>query len=81
MISWFMGTRFGQTIAAILGALVVFGLALLKAFYAGKASEQAKQQKNALDSLRERNKIDDEASKNAPSDNRRKLAEWMRGDK
>jgi len=77
IIAWFMGTRLGQYIAFAGLAAGVLGAALLRAFSAGKASEQAKASATTIENTRERAKI--EASVDAASDGdvSRRLDRWV----
>ena len=60
IILWFTTSKAGQTILAVLGAAAAIGIAVLKVFNAGKASERGKQDKQSLENLRDRTRIDDE---------------------
>ena len=77
---WLLGTKFGRAVAAGLAIAGAIGLALLKAFMAGKAAEKAKQDRASLENLRNRAKTDDEVKKLDPDKRLERLNRWVSDD-
>ncbi|MCZ2158813.1 hypothetical protein NPX99_05955 [Bartonella sp. 220] len=60
-------------------ALAVFFMALAKAFYLGKRSEQHKQTENALKTAMRRLEVENEVNQKSDGDVRAELSRWVRG--
>lgn len=58
--------------------LLSVGAFLWRIFAAGQAKEKARQREQVLRNVRERIKVDDEISSLSPSDQRKRLREWVR---
>jgi hypothetical protein len=80
LLAWLAGSRAGRTAAAAFLALAGFGLALLRAFSAGKAHERAKDQAATLKILQSRLNTDDEIARLSPDDRRELLRGWVQRD-
>lgn len=77
VITWLATSKVGRALAAGLGIAAAIGLAVAKVFSAGKAAEQAKQQRQSLDNLRERAKKNDEIRTLTGDDLRERLNRWV----
>lgn len=73
---WFATSKTGQTIAAVFAALGLIGVAALKVFSAGKAAERSKQDKQSLENLRDRTRIDDEVKTLGRDELGDRLSRW-----
>lgn len=80
IVAWFLGTKLGRTLAAAGAIALAIGLALLKAFTAGKAAEKAKQDRASLENLRKRAKTDEEIGSLNDADVDRRLGRWVPDD-
>lgn len=75
---WFLGTRVGRWCLAVVGLLAAVGAVLAKVYSAGKAVQQAKQDRQSLDAWRTRAEIEDKVARMPPDDRAQKLKEWSR---
>lgn len=75
---WFITSKTGRTIAAIGAAALAIGVAALAVFNQGKQSERTRQDRQSLDNLRTRNRIDDEVGRASADDVDRRLNRWVR---
>ncbi|MCZ2158906.1 hypothetical protein NPX99_06440 [Bartonella sp. 220] len=74
MIFWFK--KYSLMFTA---ALAVFFMALAKAFYLGKRSEQHKQTENALKTAMRRLEVENEVNQKSDGDVCAELSRWVRG--
>lgn len=77
MIAWLLGTRLGRWLAIAGAAALALGVALLRAFQLGKASERAKHDRQSLENLRNRSRVDDEVARMSDADRRKRLGRWV----
>ena len=73
---WFATSKTGRIIAAVGGALLAIGVALLKAFNDGRQAERAKQDQQSLDNLRSRTESDAEINTLNRDDLIRRARRW-----
>jgi hypothetical protein len=72
-------TKLGGYLAIGLAALTAFSLALLKAFNAGKRSEQDRQKTAQLNAIKERKAVDEDIDRLSDRDARERLrSRWKR---
>jgi len=81
IVVWFATSRTGRALAAAGALALAVGIALLKAFGAGRAAERAKQDRASLDNLRDRNEIDHEINTLGPGDLDDRGRRWVRKSK
>lgn len=77
-VGWFLGTRVGRWCLAAIGLLAAIGAALAKVYSAGKAVQQAKQDRQSLDALRTRAQIEDDVARLPANERASRLKEWSR---
>jgi hypothetical protein len=75
--TWIITSRAGRAVAAGVGIALAIGLALLKAFSAGRSAERAKQDRASLENLRKRQQTDEEIRSLPASERRRRLSGWV----
>lgn len=80
VLRWFATSRLGRGLAAAGAIAFAIGIALLRAFSAGKDAERARQDRASLENLRMRQETDDEVRNLPASDVRRRLDEWVPDD-
>ncbi|MBI1201475.1 MAG: hypothetical protein GC182_03080 [Rhodopseudomonas sp.] len=80
IFTWFATSKAGRAIAAGAALALAIGIAVLKVFNAGKASERAAQDRASLDNMRERQATDDEVANLGPADLDRRMRRWVRDD-
>lgn len=78
IIAWFATSKAGRFIAAAFALLFAIGIAVLKVFNAGKASERQRQDQQSLENLRSRARTDDEISTLTPDELGSRLDRWVR---
>ncbi|CAM5397561.1 hypothetical protein AFEL58S_01984 [Afipia felis] len=76
--AWFVRSKVGRAIAAAAGLVVAIGIAALRVFNAGKSSERVRQDRQSLENLRDRARIEDEVDNLPPGDVERRLSRWVR---
>jgi hypothetical protein len=81
VVTWFLTSKVGRTIAAGAGIALAVGIAVLKVFSAGKAAERARQDQQSLENLRSRAKTDDEVRNLDVVDFNKRLDRWVRPDR
>ncbi len=77
---WLATSKAGQYVAAGFALSVAIGVAVLKVFSAGKASERQRQDQQSLENLRERAKENDEVRTLGPDDFDKRLTRWVSPD-
>ncbi|WP_455474982.1 hypothetical protein [Bartonella sp. B30(2025)] len=70
--------RIKKNLILIVAALAAFFMAIAKAFYFGKNSEQQKQTKKALEAATIRLEVENEINKKSDVDVRAELSRWVR---
>ena len=75
---WFATSKLGRSIALAAAATLAVGLAVLKVFNAGKASERAAQDRQSLENIRERQKTDAEVDSIGHADLDQRMSRWVR---
>lgn len=80
IIAWFGTSKLGRMIAAGFALAFAVGIAVLKVFSAGKASERQKQDQQSLENLRERARNDDEISTLPTDQLDSRLSRWVSPD-
>ena len=80
VIAWFLTTRIGRAVATGLAVAGAIGVVVLRAFMAGKKAEREKQDRAALENLRNRAKKDDEVKKLDPDSRLERLNRWVSDD-
>ncbi|WP_455474748.1 hypothetical protein [Bartonella sp. B30(2025)] len=70
--------RIKKNLILIVAALAAFFMAIAKAFYFGKNSEQQKQTKKALEAATIRLEVENEINKKSDADVRVELSRWVR---
>lgn len=80
ILEWFATSKVGRALAAAGAIIVAIGIAVLKAFNAGKTSERATEDRASLENLRKRSETDHEVSKLGPDAVRDRLSPWVRND-
>ena len=75
---WLAESKVGRFVAMAVGLLITIGLAVLKVFNAGKASERGRQDRQSLENFRERARIENEVDSLPPNDVKRRLSRWVR---
>ncbi|WP_455474930.1 hypothetical protein [Bartonella sp. B30(2025)] len=70
--------RIKKNLILIVAALAAFFMAIAKAFYFGKNSEQQKQTKKALEAATIRLEVENEINKKSDADVRAELSRWVR---
>ena len=78
--AWFLGTRVGRYVAGGLVIAVIGGLALLRAFSAGRAGQQADQTADRLKAISKKRASDEEVDRMDAGARQRELDRWMRND-
>lgn len=76
--AWFLGTRVGRYAAGVLAIAAIVGVALLKAFSAGRAQQKASQTAGKLKAISVRRISDDEVDRMDAGARRAELDRWMR---
>jgi hypothetical protein len=77
---WLATTRTGRFVAAAGALSLAIGVALLKAFSAGRQLERDKQDKSSLENLRNRQEIENEVNTLGGDDLDRRGRRWVRPD-
>ena len=80
MTSWFLTTRLGRYIAAGGAIATAIGLALFRAFMAGRKAEREKQIRASLENLRNRTRKNEEIGNLSEPDVDRRLDRWVSDD-
>lgn len=75
---WLATTRTGRFVAAAGALAVAIGVALLKAFGAGKQIERAKQDRQSLENLRHRAKVEDAIDTLSQPTRKERLDRWAK---
>jgi hypothetical protein len=75
--TWLVTSRAGRAVAAGCAIALAIGLALLKAFSAGKQVERAKQDRASLENMRKRQETDEEVRSLPADERRRRLSDWV----
>lgn len=73
IVAWFATSKIGRAIAAGAALVLAIGVAVLKVFSAGKASERARQDQQSLENLRSRANTNDEIRSATDADLERRL--------
>lgn len=81
LAAWFATSKVGRTVAAGGALALAIGVALIKAFSAGKAAQLAKEQKQALEDQRTRDKIDEDVRNTGDAELDRRVDRWVHDDK
>lgn len=79
--TWLAGTKAARVIMTIGAAGAALFVVILKIFNAGKASQQAAQDRASLEAYRNREKIDETVSRQSDADARADLSRWVRKDR
>ncbi len=77
-VGWFLGTKVGRWCVAAGALAAAIGAALAKVYSAGKAAQQAKQDRQSLDAWRTRAEIEDDVARLPTNERAKKLKEWSR---
>lgn len=75
-ILWLATSKIGQTVAIALAGAAALGLALLKAFSAGRQTERTAQDRRSLENLRSRQRVEDEVQRMPYDERSAHLKEW-----
>ena len=78
VVTWFITSKVGRTIALIAAGAAAIGIALLKAFNNGKQAERSKTDRASLDNLHERQETDAEIDGLGHADVDCRLDRWVR---
>lgn len=78
LLVWLAGTKAGRIVAAGAALALAIGIALLKAYGAGRAAEKAAAAKGRLEAIRDRRASDAEVDALDADGVRRDLDRWMR---
>ena len=80
VLAWLIGSRMGRAIALALTTAGVIAFALLRAFSAGQTSARAQANQDALKTVRQRIRIDEDIRSLSPAERRRRLRETWSSD-
>ncbi len=78
--AWLLGTRVGRYAAGALAIVVIAGVALLKAFSAGRARQQASQTADRLKAISNKRASDEDVNRMDAGARQHELDRWMRDD-
>lgn len=81
IILWFTTSKVGRAVAAGLAIAAAIGIAVLKVFNAGKATERAKQDRQSIDNFKKRQDTDADINGLGHADVDERLSRWVRDDK
>lgn len=74
-----VSSKIGRWLLGALALLLGIGVALLKAFRAGRQAERMERQKQTIKAVRERKKVDEEIDRLSAAERRRRLSDrWGR---
>lgn len=77
LIALFSESKAVRWVAMVVAVVTAASLALLRAFFAGKAAKQAEINEKTLENLQTRSKTDDEIAVMRGDDVRKHLSDWV----